>query len=231
MKRFVLAGLGALAVLSMAGAANAADLSRRHAMPVKAEPAFVAYNWTGLYVGINGGAGFGTSRFENLLGTNSFNTSGGLVGGTIGYNHQLGAAVFGVEGDLDWSGIRGNTGVGGACTTTGCQTRNDWLGTARGRIGYAFNRFMPYVTGGAAFGNIKASADGLAGNNTTRVGYALGGGGEFALAGPWTAKLEYLYVDLGKASCPAGNCAAVGAGTTDVNFHTNVVRAGVNYRF
>jgi len=121
--------------------------------------------------------------------------------------------------------------TGGACTTTGCSTRNDWLGTARGRIGYAFNRFMPFVTGGAAFGNIKASADPLAGNDTTRAGYALGGGGEFAIAGPWTAKVEYLYVDLGKTSCAAGSCAAVGAGTTDVNFHTNVVRAGLNYRF
>jgi len=236
MKRLLLAGLsaaglGALALVSMAGAANAADLGRRHEMPVKAEPAFAAYNWTGWYVGINGGAGFDRSRWSNAVGSNSFNTSGGVVGGTIGYNYQMGSTVFGLEGDLDWSGIRGNTGPGGACLTTGCSTRNDWLGTARGRIGYAFNRFMPYVTGGAAFGDIKASADGLSGNTTTRLGYALGAGGELAIAGPWTAKLEYLYVDLGKASCPAGNCAAVGAGSTDVSFHSNLVRAGINYRF
>ncbi len=231
MKRLVVAAVGALALVSMMGAANAADLGRRQAMPVKAPVYVPPYSWTGFYVGINGGGGFGHSTWSNAFGANDFNTSGGLVGGTIGYNYQVGPAVFGLEGDLDWSNNRGSTNAIGACTTTSCETRNDWLGTARGRIGYAFNRFMPYVTGGAAFGDIKANAAGFPGQTTTQAGYALGGGGEFAVAGPWTAKVEYLYVDLGKANCAVGNCAPAAAGSTDVNFHANLVRAGLNYRF
>jgi outer membrane immunogenic protein len=230
MKRLVLAGVGALALVSMLGAASAADLGRRQAMPVKAPDYVPPYSWTGFYVGINGGGGFGRSTWSNALGSTNFNTSGGLVGGTLGYNYQMGQAVFGLEGDMDWSGIRGST-TGSACGTVSCDTRNDWLGTARGRIGYAFNRFMPFVTGGAAFGDIKSSVAGLAGQTTNKAGWTLGGGGEFAVAGPWTAKVEYLYVDLGKANCAVGNCAPVAAGSTDVNFHSNVVRAGLNYRF
>jgi outer membrane immunogenic protein len=224
MKRVVLAGIGALAVVTMMGSANAADIARRQAMPVKA-PAFVTYNWTGAYVGINGGGGFGHSTWSGTTGTSGFNTTGGVVGGTIGYNYQMGQAVFGLEGDLDWSNIRGSTST--APCTTSCETRNSWLGTARGRIGYAFDRFMPFVTGGAAFGDVKKSPAGFAGDSDAKVGWTLGGGLEAALTGPWTAKVEYLYVDLGKTNCPVGSCAV----STDVNFHTNLVRAGLNYRF
>ena len=121
-------------------------------MPAKA-PAYIApiYNWTGFYVGINGGGGWGGSEFSAPFSTGSFDTSGGLVGGTIGYNWQMNQFVFGLEGDIDWSNIRGSA----ACAGTTCEARNDWLSTVRGRFGYAFDRFMPYVTGGAAFGNIK----------------------------------------------------------------------------
>ena len=225
MKRVVLAGIGALAVVTMMGVANAADIQRRQAMPTKA-PAYVqAYNWTGLYVGVNGGGGWGHSAWSGATGTSGFNTTGGVVGGTVGYNYQMNQAVFGLEGDIDWSNIHGSTTT--APCTTSCETRNSWLGTARGRIGYAFDRFMPFVAGGAAFGDIKASPAGFSGDRDTKAGWTLGGGLEAALAGPWTAKVEYLYVDLGKANCPAGSCAV----STNVNFHTNLVRAGLNYRF
>ena len=225
MKRVILAGIGALAVVTMMGAANAADIQRRQAMPAKAPVYVVPYSWTGFYVGVNGGGGFGHSTWSGATGSSGFNTSGGLIGGTIGYNYQMGQTVVGLEGDLDWSNIRGST-TALPCTTS-CETRNSWLGSARGRIGYAFDRFMPFVTGGAAFGDIKASPAGLAGERDSKLGWTLGGGGEFAVAGPWTAKVEYLYVDLGKANCPVGNCAV----STDVNFHSNVVRGGLNYRF
>jgi outer membrane immunogenic protein len=226
MKRVVLAGIGALAVVTMMGTANAADIARRQAMPVKA-PVFAApYNWTGFYVGVNGGGGFGTSTWSGATGSSGFNTSGGVVGGTVGYNYQMGQTVFGLEGDLDWSNIRGNTTTG-ICAGGTCETRNNWLGTARGRIGYAFDRFMPFVTGGAAFGDIKATPVGFGSQTTTKAGWTLGAGGEFAVAGPWTAKLEYLYVDLGKGTCGTIVCGVA----TDVNFHTNLVRAGLNYRF
>ena len=102
--------------------------------------------------------------------------------------------MFGLEGDIDWSNIRGSAACGGLS----CETRNNWLGTARGRLGYAADRFMPYVTGGAAFGDIKTSVAGVGDASTTKAGWTLGGGVEAAIAGPWTAKIEYLYVDLGR---------------------------------
>lgn len=219
MKRLMLAGVSALTVVTMMSAANAADLPRRQAMPTKAPVYAAPYNWTGAYVGINGGGGWGRSNFSSPVSTGDFNTSGGLVGGTLGYNYQAGQAVFGLEGDIDWSNIRGNAACGAGLS---CETRNNWLGTARGRIGYAFGNFMPYVTGGLAVGGVKNSISGNGNSSTTKAGYALGGGLEAALIGPWTAKVEYLYADLGRSSAPLG---------ADASFKANTVRAGLNYRF
>jgi len=161
MKRVLLASLSLLAIAAAATPAASADLPRQ--MPVKA-PAYVPayYNWTGLYVGINGGGAFGNSNWS-ALGT-SFNTSGGLIGGTVGYNWQMGQAVFGLEGDADWSSLSGSTTAG---CPPGCKTESNWLSTIRGRLGYAADRWMPYVTAGAAFGNIDADIPGFAGVDTT----------------------------------------------------------------
>jgi outer membrane immunogenic protein len=213
MKRLVLASV---AIVTLMGAANAADIARRQQMPVKAVPYVQMYNWTGAYIGINGGGSWGRADFSATPG--SFNTSGGLIGGTVGYNWQANQTVFGLEGDLDWSNNRGSTVCAVGVT---CETRNNWLGTARGRIGYAFDRILPYVTGGLAVGNVKNSITGLGESSTTKAGYALGAGVEAALVGPWTAKVEYLYADLGRSSAPLG----------DVRFKSNTVRAGLNYRF
>jgi len=221
MKRLVLAGIGALAVMTAMGSANAADLPHRHAMPVKAPMYEAPYNWTGFYIGINGGGGFGHSNWD-AFGT-GFNTSGGLVGGTIGYNHQMGQVVFGLEGDGDWSDLRGS----GLCAGVSCETRNNWLATARGRIGYAFDRFLPYLTAGMAYGDVRATAAGVVSFNSTNIGWTGGGGLEYAFLNNWSAKLEYLYVDLGKAGCDATACGVA----TDVNFTSNIVRGGINYRF
>jgi outer membrane immunogenic protein len=218
MKKLLLAGVGLLALGLTA--ASAADIQRRQVMPAKAPLYSVvpAYNWTGFYVGINGGGGWGSSDFSAPLSSASFDTSGGLVGGTLGYNYQAGQLVFGLEGDIDWSNIRGS----GTCAGLSCSTRNNWLGTARGRVGYAIDRVMPYVTGGAAFGDIKTSVAGFGDSSQTKTGWTVGGGIEAALAGPWTAKVEYLYVDLGRGSSVLGS---------DASFKTNIVRAGLNYRF
>ena len=219
MKRILLASAGVLALGVVS--ASAADLPRQREMPAKAPPYVTpAYNWTGLYVGINGGGGWGHSNYSGTLASGS-DLSGGLVGGTLGYNWQMGQVVFGVEGDMDWADLRGSSTCLAGATT--CETRNHWLATARGRLGYAFDRFMPYVTGGGAFGDIKTSIAGLGDTTTTRAGWTLGGGLEFAIAGPWTAKVEYLHVDLGNAS-------TVVAGS-DASFHADIVRGGINYRF
>ena len=227
MKRLILASVAALAPVTMMGAADAADIARRQPIPMNAPAYYAPYNWTGFYFGINGGGGWGNSEWASLAGsTGSFDVSGGLVGGTIGYNWQLGQWVFGLEGDIDWSDIRGSTSSG-FCAGTSCETRNNWLGTARIRIGYAFDRFLPYVTGGLAFGDVKGSMAGFGSSTDTNAGWTLGGGIEATIAGPWTAKVEYLYVDLGNMNCSGGSCAL----STNVDFHTNIVRGGINYRF
>jgi outer membrane immunogenic protein len=217
MKKLLLASVGVLA-LGVAAAA-AADLPRR--MPTKAPEVYMpppALGWNGLYVGVNGGYGFGRSKFSAPFATGSFKTQGGVVGGTLGYNLQYGQVVFGAEGDIDWSGISGNTVCGGVA----CNVKNNWLGTARGRIGYSFDRFLPYFTGGVAFGNIKTSIAGVGTSNTTRAGWTIGGGVEGRIYGPWTAKVEYLYVDLGRGGMVGGSNA---------RFTSNIVRGGINYNF
>jgi outer membrane immunogenic protein len=220
MKRLLYAGVG---LIALAGAAAAADLPPAHGPYYKA-PAFLpAYNWTGLYIGVNGGGAFGSSAWDT---TGSFHPTGGLVGGTIGYNYQIGPAVLGAEGDIDWSRISGSTTTG---CPAGCTTSDAWLSTIRGRLGYAADRFMPFITGGAAFGNINATTPGLPGGSATNAGWTVGAGLEFAIAGRWTAKAEYLYVDLGKFNCGVG-CSA-GAAVDNVSFTTNLIRGGFNYRF
>src|SRR4051794_26134928 len=101
MKRTILATIG---MLVLAATANAADLPRRYDPVPQRAPAFMpVYNWTGFYVGINGGGGWGSSRWDS---TDRFDLSGGMVGGTVGYNWQNGQWVFGLEGDMDWANIK-----------------------------------------------------------------------------------------------------------------------------
>jgi outer membrane immunogenic protein len=213
MKRMFVVGA---ALLALTGAAVAADLPP--APSYYKAPAYMPppFTWTGFYVGVNGGGGFGNSKWDT---TSGFNTSGGFVGGTVGYNYQIQQIVLGVEGDVDWDSIKGSTGA--------FSTANSWLSTVRGRVGYAANRFMPYITGGGAFGNINATAPGLAGGSATNAGWTAGAGLEFAFYGNWSAKAEYLYVSLGKFNCGIG-CGAV---TDNVSFNANLIRAGINYRF
>jgi outer membrane immunogenic protein len=222
MKRLVLA-FAALA--AWAGTAAAADLAVRPAPePYYKAPAYAPiYSWSGFYIGINGGGGWGTSDWTS---TGGFNTSGGLIGGTVGYNYQMNQVVLGVEGDMDWANISGSKAVAGVCAV-GCTTKDSWLATVRGRLGYAADRFMPYVTGGLALGDIQAALPGFAGGSTTNAGWTIGGGIEFAIVGHWTAKAEYLYVDLGNFNCGL----ACGAANQNVSFTSNLFRGGINYRF
>ena len=208
MKNLLLAS-AAMMTLGVA-CASAADLSARKTMPYKALPSMQTYTWSGFYLGVNGGGGWGDSSSSGRF--------GGLVGGTVGFNYQVSQAVFGFEGDIDWSDLSRN----GSCAPVSCESRNDWLSTVRGRVGYAVDRFMPYVTGGVAFGDVKTSVAGFGESNATKTGWTVGGGLEAAIIGPWTAKVEYLYVDLGSGDSPVGSTE---------NFKTNIVRAGVKYRF
>jgi outer membrane immunogenic protein len=227
MKRVLLACTSALALASVMTPAAAADLGRRIETRVPAAVmAPVAYNWTGLYVGLSGGGAWGSSDWGTAgITPLDYDVSGGLIGGTVGYNLQMGQWVFGLEGDLSWTNIDGTA----TCTFGVCNTENSWLGTVRGRIGMAFDRFMPYITGGVAFGDVQANLTGLGQTSDTNAGWTIGAGLEFAVVGPWTAKVEYLYVDLGDIGCGPASCG--GATPTGVDFTTNIVRVGLNYRF
>ena len=141
-------------------------------------------------------------RHFGLVGASGHSTikpKGFLAGGTVGYNWQSGAIVYGIEGDFDWSNVKDSVACGGRRAT--CETSSSWLATFRGRVGYAFDRWLPYVTGGGAYGNVKATvsvAGGLAvSTSSSQLGWTVGAGLEYAFMGNWTAKLEYLYVDLG----------------------------------
>ena len=223
MKRFTLMACAGLLAAAMAVPSLAADLPR----PAYKAPVFVApFSWSGFYVGINGGYAWGDASVSNALGSFTTNgTDGGLVGGTLGYNLQTGNWVWGVEADLDYAFIKGNVSntVAGCA---GCKVENTWLGTARGRIGYAFDRWLPYVTGGAAFGSVKVVTP-IGSNTDTALGWTAGAGIEYAFLGAWSAKLEYLYADLGKSTCAVTTCGI----STDVDPKINMVRVGVNYRF
>jgi outer membrane immunogenic protein len=226
MKAFLFSSVAALALAGAVGTTSAADLARRPPPPppTKAPVVVPYYNWTGFYAGINGGYGWGRSKWDGLPAT--FNVNGGMAGGQLGYNWQFGQFVYGVEGDGDWTGLRGTASL--ADCGVGCRTRNDFLATARGRLGFAADRWLPYVTGGLAVGNIRATVPGFAGIDQTNAGWTVGGGLEFALSGNWTAKAEYLYVDLGNSGC--GTICGLPAGN-NVSLTTNVVRGGINYRF
>lgn len=227
MKAFLFSSVAALATAGVIATASAADLSRRPPPPppTKAPVVVPAYNWTGFYVGINGGYGWGRSNWDGLPA--SFDVNGGMAGGQLGYNWQFGQFVYGVEGDGDWTNLRGTASTA-SCPFAFCRTRNDFLATARGRLGFAADRLMPYVTGGLAVGNIRATVPGAAGIDETNAGWTAGGGLEFALTGNWTAKAEYLHVDLGNAGCSTPCGLAAG---NNVGLNTNVVRGGINLRF
>jgi outer membrane immunogenic protein len=277
----------AAAALTVAGAisAQAADLPTRKEAPV---PVFVPppFTWTGFYIGVNAGGIFTTGKREVTLVApatfpflqTSFPTSiggggssGFIGGGQAGYNYQWGAAVFGIETDIDWTSTKKNfTSVGapfgtGATTiitpagtivnlsgdalNVNAQAKLNWLGTTRGRIGFVAtpdNRLMFYGTGGVAYGggsgflNVFDNTTGLfwhGAPSSTRVGWTLGAGVEYALTNNITIKGEYLYYNLGSskftvASTGINNIFGPNAfATAKYNYDGSILRAGVNYKF
>lgn len=224
MKAFL---LGSAAALSACAAAVAADL------PVKATPpAAPVATWTGFYLGGQIGGAFGTARKDFVQGTTTgdFDVSGVIGGGTAGYNQQFGSIILGLEGDISGSGVKGNTDCPNRMFT--CSVENHWLATVRGRLGYSFDRFMPYVTGGAAggdvrvFSGLKTTGGGGVDFTRTVAGWTAGAGLETAFDPHWTTKVEYLYVRFDDVNVPSN----VGTPTTTKLFE-NIVRVGVNYRF
>jgi len=202
--------------------------------PLAPPPAFPVariYDWTGFYVGINGGGAFGTAAWTSVpdAASGRSNVAGGLVGGTAGYNLQTGEPyVLGVEADLDWSSLRGTTSPLSQSCIAGCEVTNPWLATLRLRFGYAFDGIMPYLTGGAAIARLNAEGP-VSTEGANNLGWTAGAGVEFAISSALRAKVEYLYVDLNGFSCNIA-CGTNGVGPISFNVSQSIIRAGLNYR-
>lgn len=210
-----------IACAAVSSAASAAD------MPVKGRsyaPLPYAPVWSGFYAGAN--AGYGWATFDDGLGTTNMN---GFLGGIqAGYNWQISSFVLGVEGDIQYSAQkRTETATIGGVVFTG-EAKVPWFGTARGRLGYAFDSFLIYGTGGAAWTNLKASISALgltASTETTKMGWTAGGGVEWMFMPQWSVKAEYLYIDSGTTSLTVAGLTASG------KLKDSIGRVGVNYHF
>jgi len=226
--------LGTVAVFALGvTSASAADLAARPY--TKAPPMMAAiYDWTGFYIGANGGGGWGRDRLSQATGVLNIDPSGGFAGGQIGYNWQNGAWVLGVEADGDWADINGSSacGVGFACSS-----KTNALASFRGRIGYAVNNVLFYGTGGAGYASTRDSILTAAGApvagatgvfNSDRWGYAAGAGIEWGFNPNWTAKVEYMHYGLGTETAPAGTIDVV---PTNSRLNVDTVKVGVNYRW
>ena len=242
------------------------------------------YNWTGFYVGANAGGTWGRASTQHAINCNvpfftaavcssspantalgnavaanmggAFTGSGLTFGGQLGYNWQVGLAVFGLEADGGYFNFNASRTVSGPATYRGDPTKtyvatssvdSDFLFTFRGRSGATFGNLLAYATGGLAVTRLNVGHtfsdntiipnSGTWGSSSTRVGWTIGGGLEYALGNNWSVKAEYLYLNFGKVTStgaitgsvpPIGYSNAIST-TTDVTAHT--ARAGINFKF
>jgi outer membrane immunogenic protein len=215
MHKKLLAACALIAISS--SAALAADLpGRRGAVAPTPNYSFLAYNWSGFYVGGNLGLSFG--RFPVTGGGTVSSATGFIGGGQLGYNYQIGQIVVGAEADLQYSGMSKRVGP----TTAAL----NYFGTARARLGYAFDRFMVYGTGGLAYGDVRIKTDAVGRDDKMLMGWTAGVGMEYAFTQNITARAEYLYTDLGNRTFTLAPGTSVKAGA---EFST--VRTGLNYKF
>jgi outer membrane immunogenic protein len=255
-----IAFFAAVTAIAGIGSASAAD------MAVKARPDAVdpGYDWSGFYVGANAGYGWGERSGNIVAFSTGLGIPGAVAAGTIpsffnlrpegalggvqaGYNRQSGRWVFGVETDIQAAHLNQSVVIPHAAlgpflaTLSTASTTLDWFGTARGRVGYAWNQVLLYGTGGFAYGGVSDDATvarvppppvggGNWTNSSTRIGWAAGAGIEWAFRPAWSLKAEYMHVDLGSAT------TRVVFPVAPVNFidyrfqHTyDVARVGINY--
>jgi outer membrane immunogenic protein len=231
--------------ISGLGAASAADMAVK--APVQALPPPV-YSWTGCYIGAEGGGAWGRSR-TRLAATGEpfqdpFDVSGGVVGGEWGCNYQFGKIVIGYEGDFSWSNKKGSAfdGLTAGNPLIPITVEERWISTQRGRLGWAWDRTLLYVTGGVAFADARwsgallppAFAPAFTASDTAHfTGGVVGVGVEFAITNNWTVKGEYLYTDLGSSTICNATCATPFGpfAARNVSLTDNIVRVGVNYKW
>jgi outer membrane immunogenic protein len=242
IRQIVFGCIGSVALdAAAATSASAADL---RAPVYKAPPPPPAiFSWTGFYIGGHVGGVFGDKDWTDVttlpgVAVGSHDISGVIAGGQIGFNWQTGNWVWGVEGQMSWTNADGDHVEPSGLFRD--STEMNWLGTAAVRLGYALDRVLLYVKGGAAFVNEDFATAGLPGNiliathnDETRVGWMVGAGVEWALWDNWSAKIEYNFMDFGNDTFGfdfvpplAGHCCDF-----DIDQQLHVVKFGINYRF
>jgi outer membrane immunogenic protein len=243
MKKLLLATATVAAVAwGMAAPASAADLPAR---TYKAPPPAIAavYDWSGFYIGINGGWGSGRSCW-GFVGAGGLVTadgcatrSGGLLGGQIGYRWQTGPVVFGVEAQGDWANLRGSSvSIIAPAFTIGARTNG--IGLFTGQLGYAWNNALLYAKGGAAvtgntaFINTTAGGAAVALANATRWGGSLGVGFEYGFTPNWTAGIEYDHLWMGTANNSFSVVNPIVAGAANrVGMDVDMLTLRLNYKW
>jgi len=258
MKRILLTA----ALISVAAPAIAADL------PVKARPMVPvapAFSWTGCYIGGNVGGKWGQSTDSVTVapagigagGTVAFaqdRSSSFMGGGQLGCNIQTGPWVFGLEGDVDWQRLRFSRTIGATTVFPfvagdSFDMRSDWQASVRGRLGYAWDRWMIYATGGAAFTNVNVGTNFIAigvfpatvvSDSKTLTGWTVGGGMDYAITNNWIAGIEGRYSNYGTTTFNAGLVATVNTApgvftfapaTQSMKLETFEVMGRLSYKF
>ena len=216
------------------------------------------FSWTGFYAGAHGGAGWAHKDwfFGGLAGIavppgpeGSHVATGGLAGGQLGFNYQIGPWVWGVEEDASWANLRGDNisaifsplvlSTGNQMVGNRNTTVVNGLGTLAGRVGFASDRTLLYVKAGGAWASDKyrvldlATGGVVATSSETRWGWVAGIGIERAFLENWSVKIEYNYMDFGKKhvalNCVPGSCT--GTVAEEISQNVSIIKAGINYRF
>jgi outer membrane immunogenic protein len=243
MKKFWLAALG-LATFGMTAPASAADIAAR---PYRAPPPVaipVLYDWTGFYIGLNGGWGQSHNCWDFLTPAGAVvrdgctDASGGVFGGQVGYRWQAANWVFGVEAQGDWADLS-RTRLSFIDPTVSTTTKVNSFGLFTGQIGYAWNNVLWYGKGGAAVTDNRftvfdsATTLGLASLSTTRWGGALGTGVEIGFAPNWSVGVEYDHFFMGNGNVNNSFLVVTPfvAGVNRINEDVDLITVRVNYRF
>jgi outer membrane immunogenic protein len=233
MKKMLLAGTACLTLVS--GSALAADMrpaSARAPIYTKA-PMMSVYSWTGCYIGGNAGGLWAKKDWTSLTGAaeSSVDINGGVAGGQVGCNYQVGTWVFGIQGDYDWTNASASSTDAVFLATTD-QTKIKGLASITGRVGYTWDRFLGYVKGGGAWesDDYSISTPGLLSSlSETRTGWTLGVGGEYAFNDWLTGFVEYDYYDFGTKSDTFTGTFLTPA--ISIKETKSVAKAGVNFKF
>jgi outer membrane immunogenic protein len=246
-------GFAAAMVLAGLNTASAADLAAR---PYTKAPPIVAaaYDWTGLYIGLNGGYGWARNGHQDILApaggfwtpaalgfgsTQTINPEGGVYGGQIGYNWQVANWVLGLEGQFDGASISRTDISAFFPASDRLSSRINSFATVTGRLGYAFNNWLPYIKGGYAGANLKTSNFDIFGSHLDhsawRNGFVVGAGLEYAFAGNWIVGVEYNYMEFEKQSFAGPNLTAAGvpfgAEAFSDSLRLSTVTGRISYKF